>query len=76
MLRHKVKAGITGWAQINGRNGLTWGRQFKLDVWYVEHRSFLLDLKILGLTFFTVLRRDNITEEGLATRSEFFGHED
>lgn len=74
--RHEVRPGITGWAQINGRNGLTWGRQFKLDVWYVEHRSFLLDLKILGLTFFTVLRRDNITEEGLATRSEFFGHED
>lgn len=74
--RHKVRPGITGWAQVNGRNGLTWQRQFELDLWYVENRSFLLDLKILGLTFTTVLRRENIAEEGQATRSEFFGTED
>ena len=73
--RHEVRPGITGWAQVNGRNGLTWERQFELDLWYVEHHSFLLDLKILGLTLITVLRRDNISEEGQATRSEFFGNQ-
>lgn len=71
--RHQVRPGITGWAQINGRNGLTWERQFELDLWYVEHRSFLLDLKILGLTVVTVFRRENISEEGHATRTEFLG---
>ncbi|MDQ8194823.1 sugar transferase [Coraliomargarita sp. SDUM461004] len=73
--RHEVRPGITGWAQINGRNGLTWQRQFELDLWYVENRSFLLDLKILCLTISTVLRRENISEEGQATRSEFLGDE-
>ncbi len=73
--RHMVRPGITGWAQVNGRNGLTWERQFELDCWYVDHRSFLLDLKILGLTVITVFRRENISEEGHATRSEFFGSE-
>ncbi len=72
--RHEVPPGITGWAQVNGRNGLTWERQFELDLWYVEHRSFLLDLKILGLTVITVFRRENISEEGHATRSEFLGN--
>lgn len=74
--RHTVRPGITGWAQVNGRNGLSWKRQFELDLWYIEHRSFLLDLKILGLTILTVLSRKNIAEEGHATRSEFFGNED
>ena len=74
--RHEVRPGITGWAQVNGRNGLTWERQFELDLWYVENRSFLLDLKILGLTLLTVLRRENISEEGQATRSEFLGTQD
>jgi len=74
--RHEVRPGITGWAQVNGRNGLSWERQFELDLWYVEHRSFLLDLKILALTVLTVLRRDNIAEEGQATRSEFLGSHD
>lgn len=74
--RHAVRPGITGWAQVNGRNGLTWKRQFELDLWYVDHRSFLLDLKILGLTVLTVLRRENIAEAGHATRSEFLGNED
>jgi lipopolysaccharide/colanic/teichoic acid biosynthesis glycosyltransferase len=71
--RHEVRPGITGWAQVNGRNGLTWERQFELDLWYVEHRSFLLDLKILALTVVTVFRRENIAEQGQATRSEFRG---
>jgi len=71
--RHDVRPGITGWAQVNGRNGLTWKRQFELDLWYIEHRSFLLDLKILALTLLTVLRRENISAEGEATRSEFTG---
>lgn len=74
--RHEVRPGITGWAQVNGRNGLTWERQFELDLWYVENRSFLLDLKILGLTLITVLRRENISEEGQATRTEFLGSQD
>lgn len=71
--RHAVRPGITGWAQVNGRNGLTWERQFELDLWYVDHHSCLLDVKILGLTLATVLRRENISEEGHATRSEFLG---
>lgn len=71
--RHEVRPGITGWAQVNGRNGLTWERQFELDLWYIENRSFLLDLKILGLTVFTVFSRENISAEGEATRKEFFG---
>ena len=71
--RHETRPGITGWAQVNGRNGLTWERQFELDLWYVQHRSCLLDLKILALTIVTVLRRQNISEDGEATRSEFLG---
>lgn len=74
--RHEVRPGITGWAQVNGRNGLSWTEQFELDLWYVENRSFLLDLKILCLTIATVLRRENISEDGQATRTEFFGTED
>lgn len=74
--RHDVLPGITGWAQVNGRNGLTWKRQFELDLWYVQNHSFLLDLKILVLTVVTVFRRENISEEGQVTRSEFFGTDD
>lgn len=74
--RHDVRPGITGWAQVNGRNGLTWKRQFELDLWYVNNYSFWLDLKILVLTIITVFKRENISEEGHATRSEFFGTED
>ena len=73
--RHEVRPGITGWAQVNGRNGLSWTRQFELDLWYVDHASFLLDLKILVSTFTTVLQRKDINEEGEATRREFFGNE-
>ncbi|MFP4070112.1 MAG: sugar transferase [Opitutales bacterium] len=71
--RHEVPPGITGWAQVNGRNQLSWERQFELDLWYVEQRSCLLDLKILALTVLAVLRRENISESGQATRTEFLG---
>ena len=71
--RHNIRPGITGWAQVNGRNGLSWERQFELDLWYVEHHSLWLDLKILARTVITVIRREKISEEGQATRSEFFG---
>jgi sugar transferase EpsL len=74
--RHDVRPGITGWAQVNGRNGLTWKRQFELDLWYVENHSLRIDLKILVLTIVTVFRRENISEEGHATRSEFLGTEE
>jgi lipopolysaccharide/colanic/teichoic acid biosynthesis glycosyltransferase len=73
--RHEVRPGITGWAQVKGRNSLSWERQFELDLWYVQHRSSLLDLKILALTVVTVFRRENINAEGHATRSEFLGSE-
>ena len=73
--RHTVRPGIAGWAQVNGRNGLSWDRQFELDLWYVENRSFLLDLKILGLTVATVVRRENISAEEHATRGEFLGNQ-
>ena len=62
--RHEVLPGITGWAQVNGRNDLSWKEQFELDLWYVENRSFLLDLKILCLTVNTVLNRRDIAEKG------------
>lgn len=73
--RHEVRPGISGWAQINGRNGLSWERQFELDLWYVDNCSFLLDLRIIGLTLLTVLRRENISASGHATRSEFTDRE-
>lgn len=71
--RHEVKPGITGWAQINGRNALTWEEKFNLDVWYVDHQSFLLDVKILWLTLLKVLKRDGISQDGHATMPEFMG---
>lgn len=71
--RHDLRPGITGWAQVNGRNGLTWKRQFELDLWYVNNRTFWLDLKILILTIVTVFKRENIAEEGCTTRREFLG---
>ena len=74
--RHILRPGITGWAQVNGRNGLSWKQQFELDLWYIDNRSFLLDLKIIGLTLFTVLSRKNINQEGHSTRSEFLGKEE
>ena len=73
--RHEVRPGITGWAQVNGRNGLSWNEKFALDVWYVDNRSFLLDLKILLLTLSKVLRREGISAEGEATFAVFRGNE-
>jgi lipopolysaccharide/colanic/teichoic acid biosynthesis glycosyltransferase len=73
--RHEVRPGITGWAQVNGRNALTWNEKFALDVWYVDHRSLLLDLKILFLTVWRVLRREGISGEGQATYPAFRGNE-
>lgn len=74
--RHEVKPGITGWAQVNGRNALTWEEKFKLDVWYVDHWSLWLDLKILGLTLIKVLRREGISHGRHATMPEFRGRDE
>lgn len=75
MRRHDVKPGITGWAQVNGRNAITWEEKFELDIWYVEHRSFSLDMRILWMTFMKVLQREGITATGSATMPEFKGSE-
>jgi lipopolysaccharide/colanic/teichoic acid biosynthesis glycosyltransferase len=71
--RHEVKPGITGWAQVNGRNALTWEEKFKLDVWYVDNWSLWLDLKIMAITIWKILRREGISQPGHATMEEFFG---
>jgi sugar transferase EpsL len=71
--RHEVKPGITGWAQVNGRNSLTWEQRFELDVWYVDNWSVWLDLKILWITVVKVLRRDGISHNGSVTMPEFMG---
>ncbi len=71
--RHEVKPGLTGWAQVNGRNSIGWDEKFALDTWYVDHRSLPLDLKILFLTVWKIVRRDGISGEGEATMSEFMG---
>jgi sugar transferase EpsL len=73
MRRHEIRPGITGWAQVNGRNTLTWGRKFELDVWYVEHQSLWLDLKIIFMTVWKIVRRDGISQPGQATAEEFKG---
>lgn len=72
-LRHKVRPGITGWAQVNGRNNISWEKKFELDVYYVENLSFLLDIKILFLTAFKVLKRSGVNKEGQATTEKFNG---
>ena len=71
--RHEVRPGITGWAQVNGRNALGWDEKFKLDVWYVDHRSLWLDIKILWLTVKKVLVREGISAAGEATMPRFTG---
>lgn len=71
--RHEVKPGITGWAQVHGRNALTWGQRFALDVWYVDHWSLALDGRILALTVKAVWRRDGINHPGYATMTKFLG---
>ena len=72
--RHEVRPGVTGWAQVNGRNAIHWEEKFKLDVWYVDNRSFSLDLKIIWLTIRKVIRRDDISATGEATMSKFTGN--
>mgnify|MGYP000951071256 FL=1 len=74
--RHLVRPGITGWAQVNGRNAISWPEKFRLDVWYVENRSLLLDIKILFLTVKKVLDRSGINSEGEATVTKFTGNDD
>lgn len=71
--RHEVRPGLTGWAQVNGRNAITWEQKFAYDVWYVDHRSLWLDLKILWLTIGCVLRREGVSGGGEATMGEFMG---
>jgi lipopolysaccharide/colanic/teichoic acid biosynthesis glycosyltransferase len=71
--RHEVRPGVTGWAQVNGRNAISWEEKFEFDVWYVDNHSFLLDLKILWMTVGQVLRRDGISSEGHATIPVFTG---
>ena len=71
--RHVVKPGITGWAQVNGRNAITWEEKFNLDVWYVDHQSFLLDMKIIFMTLWKILKREGISQPGQATMEEFKG---
>ena len=71
--RHELLPGLTGWAQINGRNAISWEDKFKLDVWYVDHRSFWLDIKILLLTIWKAFKREGISQPGHATMEEFMG---
>ncbi len=71
--RHEVRPGVSGWAQVNGRNALSWEDKFKLDVWYVDNRSFWLDLKVIFLTLKKVVVREGISAEGEATMSKFTG---
>jgi len=73
--RHNVRPGITGWAQVNGRNAISWEEKFKLDVWYVENQSFWLDIKILFLTVKKVFIKDGVSADGEATMSKFTGSE-
>jgi len=71
--RHELRPGITGWAQVNGRNALSWDEKFELDVWYVENRTLWLDIKILFLTVWKVIKRDDINQDGEATMTRFTG---
>lgn len=73
--RHEVRPGVTGWAQINGRNALSWPEKFKLDIWYVDNQSFWLDMKIIFLTVKKVIVRDGINADGEATMAKFTGRE-
>ncbi len=72
--RHEIKPGITGWAQVNGRNSIAWKEKFELDVWYVDNRSFLLDLKIIIMTMKKIIQRDGINSKDHATMSKFKGN--
>jgi sugar transferase EpsL len=72
-LRHNVKPGITGWAQINGRNSISWEEKFKLDIWYIENKNFYLDIKILFITLIKVINKEGINESEFTTMSKFKG---
>ncbi|MBX0313288.1 sugar transferase [Planococcus glaciei] len=74
MRRHEVCPGITGWAQVNGRNAITWEKKFEYDVWYVENQSFLLDMKILIMTVMKVFKSEGISQDGQATMTKFKGN--
>ena len=69
--RHEVKPGVTGWAQVNGRNNISWEEKFKMDIWYVDNYSFVLDVKIICMTVLKVLRREGISQRSMATAAEF-----
>jgi len=71
--RHEVKPGVTGWAQVNGRNAISWEEKFGLDVWYVDHMSFWLDLRIIAMTIWKIVKREGISQPGHATAQEFMG---
>ena len=71
--RHEVKPGITGWAQVNGRNAISWEEKFRLDVWYVDNQSLWFDLKIIGLTLWKLVKREGINQPGQSTMEEFRG---
>ena len=73
--RNEVRPGITGWAQVNGRNALSWTDKFSLDVWYVDHQSGILDLKILWLTIGSILKSNDVCQPGHATMEEFMGND-
>ncbi|WP_374459404.1 sugar transferase [Chryseobacterium taeanense] len=72
--RHEVRPGITGWAQVNGRNAISWAKKFELDVWYIDHLSFIMDCKIVILTFKKVFKKEGINKEGQATTEMFNGN--
>jgi len=74
--RHDVKPGVTGWAQINGRNSISWEDKFKLDVWYIDNQSFMLDIKIIFLTIWKVIKREGISSDNHATMEVFRGSDD
>ncbi len=73
MRRHEVPPGLTGWAQVNGRNAISWEEKFRLDVWYVDNRSLWLDIKIIFMTVIQIFKREGINQEGQATMGEFLG---
>jgi lipopolysaccharide/colanic/teichoic acid biosynthesis glycosyltransferase len=73
MRRHEVRPGITGWAQVNGRNAISWEDRFALDIWYVDHQSLRLDLKIIALTVWKILKREGVSQEGHFSAPEFMG---
>ena len=74
MIRHKIKPGITGWAQINGRNTISWEQKFKLDIWYVQNQSFWIDIKIIFITIFKVLKQEGINQNNNNTMEKFKGN--